>query len=125
MSKSAKGNIEKPGKNVKAKSGLNKSILNQGWGIFKDLLKYKLEWNGGEYLKVRPEYTSQKCSKCSYISKDNRKVQKKFQCLECGHEENADFNAAKNILMAGHAIIACGENALAISMKQEPPCKAC
>jgi putative transposase len=109
MSKSAKGNIEKPGKNVKAKSGLNKSILNQGWGIFKDLLKYKLKWNGGKYLKVPPPYTSQKCSKCNYISKDNRKVQKKFQCLECGHKENADFNAAKNILMAGHAFIACGE----------------
>jgi len=47
MSKSAKGSIESPGKNVKEKSGLNKSILEQGWGIFCNQLTYKLKWLGG------------------------------------------------------------------------------
>jgi putative transposase len=119
ISKSSKGDIEKPGRNVKAKSGLNKSILDQGWGIFKNMLKYKLEWNGGIYLEVSPKYTSQRCSRCSHTEKENRKSQESFKCLKCGHKENADINVAKNILAAGHVALACGEDALATSLKQE------
>ena len=120
MSKSASGTIDSPGRKVKAKSGLNKSILDQGWGKFKAMLKYKLEWNGGNLIEVDPKYTSQKCSKCQNVCKENRQTQAKFSCLNCGFESNADINAAKNILAAGHAVLACGEKALAFSMKQEP-----
>ena len=60
MSKSAKGNLEQPGKHVSAKSGLNKSILDQGWFEFKSQLDYKLNWLGGELVLVNPRYTSQK-----------------------------------------------------------------
>ena len=49
MSKSAKGSIETPGTNVSAKSGLNKSILDQGWGEFRRQLEYKLTWSGGVF----------------------------------------------------------------------------
>jgi IS605 OrfB family transposase len=59
MSKSAKGTVEAPSSNVKAKSGLNRSILDQGWGRFATMLKYKLTERGGELQYVDPAYTSQ------------------------------------------------------------------
>ena len=120
MSKSAKGTRDNPGKNVKAKSGLNKSILDQGWGEFRRQLSYKLEWLGGIFLKVNPKYTSQQCNSCKFIDKGNRLTQSLFKCLQCNHVDHADTNAAKNILAAGHAVLACGDVALAASMKQEP-----
>ena len=120
MSHSAKGTMESPGKMVKAKSGLNKSILDQGWGAFKRLLKYKLEWAGGIFLMVNPKYTSQRCSCCGFTAKENRISQSLFYCQSCFYQANADTNAAKNILAAGHAVLACGEAAVLASMKQEP-----
>jgi IS605 OrfB family transposase len=120
MSKSAKGTIDRPGKQVKAKSGLNKSILDQGWGEFKRQLSYKLGWLGGIFLKVCPQYTSQRCSACGFTSKENRVSQSIFNCISCSHTENADTNAAKNILAAGHAVLACGEAGVLALVKQEP-----
>ena len=78
MSRSAKGTIEKPGSNVRSKAGLNKSILDQGWGMFKNMLEYKLKYSGGTLILVDPKYTSQTCSNCGHISKDNRKTQSIF-----------------------------------------------
>jgi putative transposase len=111
MSKSAKGDLLNPGKNVSAKSGLNKSILDQSWGEFKRQLKYKLEWQNGSYVEVAPQYTSQKCTKCGNINKANRTSQDKFCCQSCYYTEHADINAALNILAAGHAVLACGASA--------------
>ncbi len=111
MSKSAKGTSEAPGKNVCAKSGLNKSILDQGWYEFRRQLEYKSYWRGGMLLEVPAQYTSQECSVCHHIAKDNRKTQDKFACLKCHHQSNADINAAKNILAAGLAVFACGASA--------------
>lgn len=111
MSKSAKGTLEEPGRNVNAKRGLNKAILDQGWSEFKRQLKYKAEWLGSIFLEVSPRYTSQKCSNCNYVCRENRQTQSKFQCVTCNHEEHADINAAKNILAAGHAVLACGASA--------------
>ena len=119
MSKSAKGTIEKPGRNVKAKSGLNKSILDQAWHELRRQLEYKAKWNGNTLITVDPKYTSQRCSHCQIVLKDNRKSQADFKCQSCGLELNADINAALNILAAGHAVTACGEGALATSMNQE------
>jgi putative transposase len=107
MSASAKGTREAPGRNVKAKSGLNKSILDQGWGELKRQLAYKLDWMGGELVDVNSRYTSQMCSCCRYVAKENRKTQSVFQCFVCGHTENADINVAKNILTVGQTGIAC------------------
>jgi putative transposase len=120
MSASAAGTLENPGKNVRAKSGLNRSILNQGWFEFRRQLQYKLEEVGGLLVCVPAKHTSAKCSKCGFTSKENRKSQSKFLCLGCSHAENADLNAARNILAAGLAVLACGETPIGISLKQEP-----
>ena len=105
MSKSASGSMEKKGKNVKAKSGLNKSILDQGWGMMVNMLEYKQQWQGGLLIKVNPRYTSQTCFKCKHVAKENRRTQAKFECVKCRYVANADFNAARNILAAGHAVL--------------------
>lgn len=121
MSKSAKGTIEVNGRNVKAKSGLNKAILDQGWFEFKRQLEYKQRWLGGELLAVPAHYTSQRCSCCGTIDKVNRQSQAKFNCVSCGYQANADLNAANNILAAGYAVLACGEMMQSgHSLKQEP-----
>jgi putative transposase len=113
MSKSAKGSIEEPGKNVKAKSGLNKSILDQGWYEFRRMLEYKQGWSGGELITIAPHYTSQRCNVCGHTSKENRLTQSRFACVRCGHSENADLNAANNIKAAGTTVLAGGDISLA------------
>ena len=120
MSKSAKGTEEKHGKNVKAKSGLNKSILDQGWYEFRRQLTYKSNWNGGTVVAVNPKHTSQKCACCGHIEKANRQSQSAFECVDCGYSANADINAARNILAAGLAVLACGVDTLVSTEKQEP-----
>ncbi len=121
MSRSASGTLEAPGNNVRAKSGLNKSILDQGWFEFRRQLAYKLAWLGGNLLVIPPQYTSQTCSRCGCVNKQNRQTQAKFKCIICGFEVNADHNAALNILAAGQAVSACGAGrAQAPALKQEP-----
>ena len=107
LSRSAAGTVAAPGRNVKAKSGLNKSILDQGWFEFRRQLDYKLQWQGGYLVAVPPQNTSRTCSSCGHVSADNRKTQAKFECVECGFEENADLVGAINVLRAGHARCAC------------------
>lgn len=75
MSKSAKGTVESPGNNVKAKAGLNKSILDQGWSMFASMLEYKQHWRGGEVVYVPPHHTSQTCPSCQHVSASNRLTQ--------------------------------------------------
>jgi len=134
MSGSAKGTAENPGKNVKAKSGLNKAILDQGWGLFKTMLAYKLSWNGGALLLVPPKNTSRRCPVCGFTHEANRKSQAVFICINCGYAANADINGAVNIkekgllqyaqafelVAAGHAVFACGGSGPAAPAKQEP-----
>ena len=107
MSRSAVGSTEKPGRNVRAKSGLNKSILDQGWFEFRRQLDYKLAWQGGWLVAVPPQNTSRTCPCCGHVSADNRKTRAQFLCVECGFEENADLVGAINVLRAGHARFAC------------------
>ncbi len=106
MTRSAKGTVERPGKNVAQKSGLNRVILSQGWGLFRKRLTDKA--NGAttpvEIVFVNPAYTSMRCSECGHAEQENRKSQAVFACTNCGHTDNADLNAAKNILAAGHAV---------------------
>ncbi|PBL51957.1 RNA-guided endonuclease InsQ/TnpB family protein [Pseudomonas aeruginosa] len=107
MSKSAAGTAEAPGINVRVKSGLNKAILDQGWFEFRRQLDYKLAWNGGYLIAVPPQNTSRTCPCCGHVSANNRQTQARFECVECGFEENADVVGAINILRAGHARFAC------------------
>jgi putative transposase len=109
MSQSAKGTMEKPGKNVRAKSGLNRSILAQGIAEVNRQLEYKAKWRGGIYIPCPPRCGSQRCPCCKHISKDNRKTQSEFVCVECGFSGHADFVATLNKLEAGRAFLACGE----------------
>ena len=90
MTASAKGTIENPGTNVLAKSGLNRRILDQGWGEFCRQLGYKLAWNGGTLLLVDSRNTSRTCAQCAQVSRENRQTQSAFRCLVCGHAANAD-----------------------------------
>ena len=121
LSQSAKGTREQPGKNIRQKSGLNRAILDQGWGELRRQLAYKLDWNGGMLLAVPPHNTSRTCPACGHIAKENRRTQALFLCVDCGYENNADVVGAINILARGHRVLACGEPVqLGRSVKQEP-----
>ena len=124
MSKSAKGNSEQHGKMVKQKSGLNRSILDQGWFEFRRQLEYKAAWNGGFVVAVPPQYTSQTCPCCGHVSKDNRQTQAKFECVDCGFEENADLVGAINVLRAGHARLACADTSPEVGASGQEPTEA-
>ena len=97
-----------------AKSGLNKSILDQGWSMLVNMLEYKQQWRGGLLVKIDPRYTSQTCSSCGHVAKENRPTQAKFECVSCGFSENADINASRNILAVGHTVLSvegrCGKD---------------
>ena len=120
MSRSAAGTVEQPGRNVRAKSGLNRSILDQGWAEFRRQLGYKMSWNGGQLIAVPPMNTSRTCPSYRHVSVDNRKSQAVFACVECGFEENADLVGAINVLRAGYARIACEVNGEVSRQQQEP-----
>ena len=76
--------------------------LLKNWSYY-DLqakIKYKAEEKGIEVILINPKYTSKRCSRCGCIHEDNRNCkenQGKFECKVCGHNENADINASKNI----------------------------
>ena len=97
MTASAAGTIDDPGKNVAQKAGLNRSINEQTWGIIRQQLIYKAEWAGRKLLSVDPKFTSQRCSGCGVVSAEHRR-HKRYDCAECGMIEDADINAARNIL---------------------------
>ena len=108
MSKSAKGTMENPGKNIRQKSGLNRAILDQAWYEFRRQLEYKLRWRGGQLIPVSPQYTSQCCPACGHTAKANRPTQALFACVQCGYTENADVVGAMNVLQRGRALGAAG-----------------
>jgi putative transposase len=84
MTASAKGTIEEPGKNVAAKSGLNRAIQDQGWGEFDRQLAYKLAWLGGKLPRGDPRNTSRMCNSRGPISKENQPTRESFLCVKCG-----------------------------------------
>ena len=83
---------------------LNRSILEQGWYLFRTLLRYKLERRGRRLVEVNPAFTSVTCFACGANSKSNRDGER-FRCISCGHEDHADANASKNIWAAGQAVL--------------------
>ena len=105
MSKSAKGTVENPCKNIRQKSGLNRAILDQAWYEFRRQLEYKLRWRGGQLILVSPQYTSQRCPACYHTEKANRTTQALFACVQCGYTENADMVGAMNVLQRGRALL--------------------
>lgn len=119
MTRSAKGTVEQPGTNVRAKAGLNRAILAAGWGQLVTRLEDKAP---GRVLKVNPAYTSQRCSTCGTVDAKSRESQAVFRCRSCGHVTNADVNAACNIrnIAAGRAVTAREGRALAQPVNREP-----
>lgn len=91
-------------KNMVKFGNLSKHIFDVSWSSFFSMLEYKAASFEKEFIKVNPKYTSQKCNCCGHISSENRLSQEKFSCTNCGHQQNADLNAAKNILGEGIAL---------------------
>jgi putative transposase len=121
MSKRARGTLDRPSRNIRARASLNASILDQGWAEFRRQLEYKQAWRGGRVVAVSPRNTSRICSACGHSDSRNRPLPSVFRCVRCGHAADPDVNAARNILAAGHAVIACGERCIRDrSPKQEP-----
>jgi len=116
MTRSAKGTVVNPGRNVRAKAGLNREILASGWGILVKRLEQKAP---GRVKKINPAFTSQRCSACGHVAGENRKSQAVFACTACGYTANADVNAAQNIT-AGHAVTARGGLPLGRPANREP-----
>jgi IS605 OrfB family transposase len=120
MTLSASGTIEAPGRNVAAKSGLNREILGRRWGLFARRLSEKATLAGVVVVKVNPVNTSRRCHACGHVAAENRKSQAVFGCVVCGHVAHADVNAALNILAAGRAVTAQGEAVVVASLNCEP-----
>jgi transposase len=121
MTRSSKGTAESPGQNVRAKAGLNREIMRSGWGLLIRRLDGKAP---GRVEKIRPHFTSQRCSVCGHIAAGSRESQALFRCVACGYACNADVNAARNIA-AGHAVTARGGDGVTRPVNREPQLHAC
>ena len=116
MTRSARGTRGDPGRNVRQKAGLNRGILGSGWGLLVRRLEDKAS---GRVEKIKPQYTSQRCSACGQVDRDSRESQALFWCTACGFAGNADVNAAINIA-AGHAVTARGGDGVTRPVNREP-----
>ncbi|MFU8852367.1 RNA-guided endonuclease InsQ/TnpB family protein [Micromonospora sp. SL1-18] len=97
MTTTAKGTIEEPGINVRQKAGLNRAILDKGWGLFHTALDNRARFTGTRIGRVPAAYTSQRCNHCGFTHRNNRESQAVFWCRSCGYQAHADVNAAINI----------------------------
>jgi transposase len=116
MTRSAKGSIQTPGRNVAAKAGLNRGITRSGWGLPARRLEDKAP---GRVERIDPAFTSQRCSACGHVDRKSRESQAVFRCTACGYACNADVNAARNIA-AGRAVTARGGHRDADPVNREP-----
>jgi len=89
---------------ARAKSGLNRSISDAGWGQFVSILRAKAEEAGRAWIEVDPRHTSDRCESCGHAAPENRVTQAEFACRQCAHTAPADEHAARNILRAGLAL---------------------
>jgi putative transposase len=116
MTRSAKGIAENPGRNVRAKAGLNREIIRSGWGLLVRRLEDKA---AGRVEKINPAFTSQTCSGCGHRDPESRESQSRFRCTACGLQVHADVNPARNIA-AGHAVTARGGDGITRPVNREP-----
>lgn len=111
MTRSAKGTADKPGRNVRAKAGLNRGILNHSFGQFREFLEYKADWYGKQVVVIDRYYPSSKtCSTCGQINIQLQLTDRAWTCGICQSVHDRDLNAATNIRAAGLAVKACGEH---------------
>jgi putative transposase len=98
MTRSAKGTVEEPGSGVRQKAGLNRSLLDAGFGMLARLIREKAGYAAREVVHVAAHYSSQTCAACGHVAKASREGPR-FACVRCGHEADADVNAAQVILL--------------------------
>jgi putative transposase len=118
MTRSAKGTLQRPGRGVRQKAGLNRGILAAGWGRLVDRLEDKAP---GRVQRVAAAYRSQTCNACGQIARASRESQSSFRCIACGNQAHADVNAAKNIAAAGQVVAARGGQGSPRPVNREPP----
>lgn len=130
MARSARGNVENPGRHVRAKAGINRSILGMAWGKAGRMLAYKCPQHGGELVMVPAAYSSQTCAACGHVAKASRR-RARFHCVACSQEAPADINAARVVLQRGlaarsstapgHGVAGRGAFAAGRAAKRQPP----
>ena len=103
MTASAAGTAEEPGRNVRAKAGLNRAILNVAPATIRAQIDYKAARTGALVVAVDPKNTSRTCPACGHVAAENRVSQARFECACCGYTEHADLNAARTILARAQA----------------------
>jgi transposase len=118
MTMTARGTVERPGRNVRQKARLNRGILASGWGRLVDRLEQKAP---GRVHRIPAAYTSQRCSACGHVAAESRQSQTAFRCVACEWTGNADYNAARNIAAAGQVVAARGGQGLPGPVNREPP----
>ena len=102
MTRSGRGTVDEPGRNVGLRASLNRSVLEQNWGLIGQQLAYKAEWAGKRLVKVVPMYITQDCSSCGQ-RRAGPFPSRIFRCRNCGLTLNQDTNAAINVLRLGQA----------------------
>jgi putative transposase len=98
MTRSACGTLEQPGRNVAAKAGLNRALLDAAFGLLQQLIVSKAEEAGITVAVVDAHYSSQECWRCHHVAAESR-VRRRFHCVACGYTVHADVNAA--LVMTG------------------------
>jgi transposase len=119
MTRTARGSVERPGRNVRRKAGLNRGILANGWGLMARRLEDKAP---GRVVRVPAAYTSVRCNACGEVDRASRESQAVFRCRSCRHTAHADVNAARNIrdIAAGRAVTARGGTGVPGPVNREP-----
>jgi putative transposase len=103
MTRSAKGTVECPGRNVRAKAGLNRVVLDSGFGLLRQMIVAKAEEAARTVVEVESRFSSQECSRCGHVARESRR-RRRFCCARCGNRNHADVNAA--LVIRGRAQLA-------------------
>jgi putative transposase len=110
MCRSARGTLETPGRNVRAKAGLNRGIADASFGELRRMLEYKCAWHGSRLL-VAPRFfpSSKRCSGCGAVDQDLCLAERVYRCAACGLVVDRDLNASRNLVWwAEHSVLAPG-----------------
>jgi putative transposase len=103
MTRSARGSVERPGRNVRAKAALNRVVLDSGFGLLRQMIVAKAEEAARTVVEVDSHFSSQECSRCGHIARESRR-RRRFCCVRCGYRSHADVNAA--LVIRGRAQLA-------------------
>ena len=93
-------------KNMSRLLNFSKKTLDNSFGSFRNMLKYKLELEGKHFVKIDKWYPSSKtCNSCGYIHKDLKLSDREWDCINCGVLNDRDYNASLNIKEEGFRIL--------------------